>query len=270
MLHEIQKFSNSEVFSITLENEPPQTRYWFRATDLCAVLFDQKNAFRFVKQHCKDWQYREFQVGLGRPAIYVCESGVYRLILKSKALVAIEFQDWLTEGVLPKLRSTGFYMAEDITREQIEAAYAELAIAHDRIATLEATQRSLLSSAALTYSTAKKFADLAYIRDLRATTDDNERSHKYPAKCTNSIQKAFCAEFSDYFASSHKFRELCDRLKVDPQFAFPDFGWVHEYDEKSEFPVWTMVWFLEQIFAHKKDYLAFDTDYVQQRRLAIA
>jgi prophage antirepressor-like protein len=270
MLNSIDKFSDSEVFSLTLEDEPENSRHWFRATDLCDLLFSKNNAHKYVVTHCKEWQYREFQVGLGRPALYVSESGVYRLILRSKAPIAIEFQDWITEKVLPKLRSTGFYMASDITREQIEAAYAELAIAYERIATLEATQRSLLSSAALTYSTAKKFADLAYIRDLRATTVENERSHKYPAKCTNSIQKAFCAEFSDYFATSQKFKELCDRLKVDPQFAFPDFGWAHEYDEKSEFPVWTMVWFLEQIFAHNKDYLAFDTDFVQQRRLAIA
>lgn len=126
MLSEILKFSNSDVFSVTLEGEPEKTRHWFRATDLCAVLFDQKNAFRYVNQHCKDWQYREFQVGKGRPALYVCESGVYRLILRSKASIAIEFQDWLTEDILPKLRAEGGYIMPYATQRQLEALQSEI------------------------------------------------------------------------------------------------------------------------------------------------
>jgi prophage antirepressor-like protein len=121
MLEAIQNFSQSEVFSVTLENEPEKTKHWFRATDLCEVLFNQKNAFRYVNQYCKDWQFREFQVGKGRPALYVCESGVYRLILRSKAPIALEFQDWLTEEVLPKLRASGGYIMPNATSEQIEA-----------------------------------------------------------------------------------------------------------------------------------------------------
>jgi prophage antirepressor-like protein len=133
MLEAIQKFSDSEVFSVTLENEPEKTKHWFRATDLCDVLFSKNNSHKYVTTHCKDWQYREFQVGNGRPALYVCESGVYRLILRSKAPIAIEFQDWLTEDVLPKLRASGGYIMPSATSEQLEALQSELTEKVNRI-----------------------------------------------------------------------------------------------------------------------------------------
>jgi prophage antirepressor-like protein len=137
MLEAIQKFSDSEVFSVTLENEPEKTKHWFRATDLCDVLFSKNNSHKYVTTHCKDWQYREFQVGNGRPALYVCESGVYRLVLRSKAPIAIEFQDWLTEDVLPKLRASGGYIMPTATSEQLEALQAEISSLQIKIELLE-------------------------------------------------------------------------------------------------------------------------------------
>lgn len=128
MLKQIQALSNSDVFTIVLENEPEKTKYWFRATELCELLFSKSNSQKYVKLHCKDWQYREFQNGNGRPALYVCESGVYRLILRSKAPIAIEFQDWLTEDLLPKLRKQGIYVikSNDESLLEYEARVAEL------------------------------------------------------------------------------------------------------------------------------------------------
>jgi prophage antirepressor-like protein len=126
MLETIQKFSDSDVFSLTLESEPEKTRHWFRATEICELLFSRNNAHKYVTIHCKDWQYREFQVGSGRPALYICESGVYRLILRSKAPVALEFQDWLTEDVLPKLRASGGYIMPTATSAQLEVLQAEI------------------------------------------------------------------------------------------------------------------------------------------------
>lgn len=119
MLSEIQKFSNSEVFFVTLDNEPEKTRHWFRATEICDLLFSKSNSLKYVQLHCKDWQYREFQVGKGRPALYVCESGVYRMILRSKAPIALDFQDWLTEEILPKLRANNVVMLPSVTGEAI-------------------------------------------------------------------------------------------------------------------------------------------------------
>ena len=40
---------------------------------------------------------------------FLTESGVYRLIFKSKKAEAERFQDWVTDEVLPQIRKTGLY-----------------------------------------------------------------------------------------------------------------------------------------------------------------
>lgn len=100
-------------------------RVWFRATRVCKIL-GFSNAFKTVTTHCANYQYREWQVGSGRPAIYLTESGVYRLMLRSKNPAAIEFQDWVCEEVLPAIRKEGAYIAPDINPEQAIATKQEL------------------------------------------------------------------------------------------------------------------------------------------------
>lgn len=126
MLESVLNFSGSKFFALVLKTEPERTKNWFRATEICNQLFSKNNSQKYVKLHCKEWQYREFQVGNGRPALYVCESGVYRLILKSKSYTAIQFQDWLTEEVLPKLRAGGIQPLENITSIKLKNASNKL------------------------------------------------------------------------------------------------------------------------------------------------
>lgn len=43
---------------------------------------------------------------------FLTESGVYKLIFKSRKKEAEKFQDWVTDEVLPQIRKTGAYMTE--------------------------------------------------------------------------------------------------------------------------------------------------------------
>ncbi|MBW4635789.1 MAG: hypothetical protein KME30_29090 [Iphinoe sp. HA4291-MV1] len=98
---------------------------WFRATEACKIL-GFSNPYETVKLHCKEHQYREWQVGKGRPSLYVLESGLYRLILRSKKPEAIAFQDWVTEDVLPSIRKTGLYVDKSkYTDEQYESLHKQ-------------------------------------------------------------------------------------------------------------------------------------------------
>ena len=44
---------------------------------------------------------------------FLTESGVYKLIFKSKKAEAERFQDWVTDDVLPSIRNHGAYMTDD-------------------------------------------------------------------------------------------------------------------------------------------------------------
>ena len=51
---------------------------------------------------------------------FLKEAGVYKLIFKSHKKEAEEFQDWVTDSVLPTLRQTGGYVLEDREEEFVE------------------------------------------------------------------------------------------------------------------------------------------------------
>lgn len=51
---------------------------------------------------------------------FLTESGVYKLIFKSRKESAEKFQDWVTDEVLPTIRQTGGYVVEDKEEEFIK------------------------------------------------------------------------------------------------------------------------------------------------------
>ena len=62
----------------------------------------------------------KFTKELQKKSTMIDEIGLYRLAIKSKQEVAIEFQTWLTDEVLPSLRQTGKYELSDEMKEKIE------------------------------------------------------------------------------------------------------------------------------------------------------
>ena len=51
---------------------------------------------------------------------FLTESGVYKLIFKSRKEEAERFQDWVTDEVLPTLRKTGSYTIKKANKEEFE------------------------------------------------------------------------------------------------------------------------------------------------------
>ncbi|NFN81260.1 hypothetical protein FDB25_12655 [Clostridium botulinum] len=54
---------------------------------------------------------------------FLTESGVYKLIFKSKKAEAEKFQDWVTDEVLPSIRKTGSYQIPKMSKE-LQAIFA--------------------------------------------------------------------------------------------------------------------------------------------------
>ena len=55
----------------------------------------------------------DFRKLANRGENFITESGVYKLIFKSKKKEAEKFQDWVTDEVLPTIRKHGAYMTEN-------------------------------------------------------------------------------------------------------------------------------------------------------------
>ena len=68
------------------------------------------NNKQLVKLTNSDVQYMNFRKLNNAGENFLTESGVYKLIFKSRKESAERFQDWVTDEVLPQIRKTGGYI----------------------------------------------------------------------------------------------------------------------------------------------------------------
>lgn len=112
-MNEIQIFKNDEFGSIrTLEvdNEP-----WFVGKDVAEIL-GYSDPQKAIKMHVDDEDKLTRQIvvsGQNRQMYTINESGLYSLILSSKLPKAKQFKRWVTSEVLPTIRKTGGYVADE-------------------------------------------------------------------------------------------------------------------------------------------------------------
>lgn len=103
-------FGDNQVRLVVRDGEP-----WFVATDVCRALGyrDAEKGTRNLSTHQKaDTQIVGSSSGgveQLRKVTIINESGLYRLVLRSRKPEAEKFSDWVTGEVLPAIRKTGQY-----------------------------------------------------------------------------------------------------------------------------------------------------------------
>ena len=137
-LANIQNFSQTvgdQAFDLKVllsDGEP-----WFRGTDVAGALGykDVKKAIRMHvdeedKQQLENLRGDEMSPLLNsheKAQVYITESGLYSLILKSKKEEAKAFKRWVTSDVLPQIRRTGTYEAQRTESTSRASQQGELA-----------------------------------------------------------------------------------------------------------------------------------------------
>jgi anti-repressor protein len=140
--------TGQQVRLVTIDGEP-----WAAAADLCAILGlahtasalrmlddDQRQTLNYsrssgvLSEHTTPGQHVQ-------RLVFISESGMYALVLRSQVPGAVAFRRWLTRDVLPAIRRTGSYTIEQPTPRQLAAlviAEADRAdVAERRVAELE-------------------------------------------------------------------------------------------------------------------------------------
>lgn len=114
MENKIKIFENKEfgrVRTVIIDGEP-----WFVGKDVAAILGYSKprNAIA-MHVDCDDKKVAPIQGDLGgtQQMTIINESGIYSLIMSSKLSKAKEFKRWITTEVLPTIRRTGGYVADE-------------------------------------------------------------------------------------------------------------------------------------------------------------
>jgi prophage antirepressor-like protein len=100
---------------------------WFRLADITNIL--EYKSRKDVIKGMIDKKYRKALKNIDtkqeidrthQDTVYITESGLYKLVIKSKMKVAEKFQEWLVEDALPKLRQYGKYEVDTKTQTKIK------------------------------------------------------------------------------------------------------------------------------------------------------
>lgn len=112
-MNEIMIFNNPEfgsVRTVCIDGEP-----WLVGKDVADIL-EYRNGSRDINRHVDADDRRKIMIYDGnqrREIIVINESGLYSLVLSSKMLTAKKFKRWVTLEVLPTIRKTGGYVANE-------------------------------------------------------------------------------------------------------------------------------------------------------------
>lgn len=133
--------TGQDVRSILIDSNP-----WFVGKDAATILA-YANTRKALKDHVparhrgSNETFPLAELGLDPQTVLISEAGLYRLIMRSKTTVAEQFQEWVTNDVLPSIRKTGAYAvagaAPAAIPEDYSAALRRLADAVDAQALAE-------------------------------------------------------------------------------------------------------------------------------------
>ena len=129
MSNEIQIFKNKEfgeIRTITIDENP-----WFILKDLMGILGLTHSTNLMKRLNKKGFIKTTVLTNGGKQSVWaVNESNMYKCVLRSNKDEAIEFENWITEEVLPTIRKTGMYLTDNLW-EQLSndpAKFGELLI----------------------------------------------------------------------------------------------------------------------------------------------
>ena len=129
-MNDIQIFENSEFGR--LEVYEINGKPYFPATK-CAEVLGYSNSRQAVIDHCKGVTKYDSLTGGGKQTINLIPEGdLYRLIVRSNMPKAQEFERWVFDEVLPRIRQTGTYSQAPKTHAEALLQAVQLLAEQDR------------------------------------------------------------------------------------------------------------------------------------------
>lgn len=158
---ELQIFQNSG-FNIRgglIDNKP-----YFVAKDICESL-GYSNTSKAVGDHTDDEDRYNESLDRGGSLIWINESGMYSLILRSNKQEAKQFKRWITSEVLPSIRKHGIYATDSTIESMISnpdfAIQLLTTLKEEKQARIEAERRNaILMHSSKTYTTTELAKEL--------------------------------------------------------------------------------------------------------------
>jgi len=109
-LQKVFNYRDQQVRTVVKDGEP-----WFVAKDVCNVLgiTDARKSVNLLDEDERNSIPVTDSLGRNQETFIINEPGLYSLILRSRKPEAKQFKRWITHEVIPTIRKTGGYVAND-------------------------------------------------------------------------------------------------------------------------------------------------------------
>ena len=204
---------------------------WFKFSNIAQIL-EYKDRNDVLKKHV-DKKYRKHikniktnqEIIKQKPdTVYITESGLYKLLIRSRMKNAEKFQTWLIEQALPKLRQYGKYEVDIKTKTKIKNLNHKISLLTKSNTKLKQNMTKNKYPKGMHFYVLKDedMYKIGYTKDLTKrlatynTGNANKASYTYYKKtdCAKEIEECMKALLNEYIYKSDKEFYNCSLKKI--------------------------------------------------------
>ncbi|MFL8634660.1 Bro-N domain-containing protein [Clostridioides difficile] len=129
MMNELMNFEGKDIEVFEFEGQilfnPKHVAECLDISDVNSSIrkFNDNQVVKLTNSKMHNMQFRKLH---NTGENFLTESGVYKLIFKSKKEEAERFQDWISDEVLPAIRQTGAYITNNANPEKLREKASEI------------------------------------------------------------------------------------------------------------------------------------------------
>jgi len=204
---------------------------WFNLSDITNILKykSRKDVIRDMidkkyKKHLRDIITIQEVNRTQENSIYITESGLYKLLIKSKMKAAEPFQEWLIEEALPKLRQFGKYEVDIKTQAKLKKLNHKISLLTKSNKKLKQNMTKNKYPNGMHFYVLKDdgMYKIGYTKDLNKrlatynTGNANKAVYSYYKKtdCAKEIEECMKALLNEYIYKSDKEFYNCSLNKI--------------------------------------------------------
>jgi prophage antirepressor-like protein len=204
---------------------------WFRLADITNILKykSRKDVIRDMidKKYKKSLRNIDTNQEVDRTqenTVYITESGLYKLLFKSRMKIAEQFQEWLVEDALPKLRQYGKYEVDKKTKAKLKKLNHKISLLTKSNKKLKQNMTKNKYPKGMHFYVLKddSMYKIGYTKDLTKrlatynTGKENKATYSYYKKtdCAKEIEECMKALLNEYIYKSNKEFYNCSLNKI--------------------------------------------------------
>ncbi len=204
---------------------------WFKFSNIAYILeyrdrndVLKKHVDKKYRKHIKNIKTNQEIIKQKPDTVYITESGLYKLLIRSRMKKAEQFQTWLIEQALPKLRQYGKYEVDEKTKAKLKKLNHKISLLTKSNKKLKQNMTKNKYPKGMHFYVLKddSMYKIGYTKDLTKrlatynTGKENKAAYSYYKKsdCAKEIEECMKALLNEYIYKSNKEFYDCSLNKI--------------------------------------------------------